>query len=124
MLDKCKLRRRRFKQIRTERWVGVLLPHLSRAQHSRPALSLRDGPLEKCWGGGGFSDGMDFVPVVCLCKNFFCGILKELFFSFLFVRISAPPPHHFSNAPSLSCFCELEVMTNRSYINVLVVSRK
>jgi hypothetical protein len=105
MLEKCKLRPRLFKKILTERCVGVLLPHLSRAQHSRPALCLWDGPLKKCEGGGGFSDCMGFVPVVCLCKEFY--------FSFFFVRMSALPPHHFSDGPSLSCFCKLEVMTNR-----------
>ena len=82
---------------------------------------IRDGPLEKLWGGREFSSLRNFFRYQIPCMNFFKAIAWIFFrinwrawiffhlifpcaniFFMYFVRPS-PPPHKFSNGPSLTC---------------------
>ena len=79
---------------------------------------LRDGPLEKLWGGGGeFSSRRNFFSLSNSLYGFFLGhsmniflgligVLEFFFILFSLARIfflyfARPLPHKFSNGPSL-----------------------
>ena len=66
---------------------------------------LRDGPLEKLWvgGGGGEAEEGNFEPQEFFSLSnsmyeFFLGLTRIFFLYFA----RSPPPHKFSNGPSLN----------------------